>query len=172
MPEKGFQDLVAAHAAAKVPTPLVIAGGADHDSPFVADLKASAAPNVIFTGRLSRSELKRLYDNAALFVLASHHEGMPIVALEAAGSGRPMLLSDIDANRDVGLNAANYFPVGDVAALAERLSRPYEQFRIDGRAVSARFNWDTVCEKTAAVLSDVRDGVTPREFAEAWPVAA
>lgn len=158
VPEKGFQDLIAAHAAAGLRRKLVIAGGADHDSPFIRKLMDEAGPDVIFTGRLSRAELRRLYDNAALFVLASHHEGMPIVALEAAASGRPMLLSGIDANRDVGLDPVNYFPVGDVAALADRLKQPWSRFGVDGRAVCARFDWDAVCERTAAVFSAVRDG--------------
>src|SRR3546814_7677321 len=43
----------------------------------------------------------------------SYHEGLPIAALEAASCGARILLSDIPANLDIGLDPMNYFPVGD-----------------------------------------------------------
>jgi glycosyltransferase involved in cell wall biosynthesis len=94
-----------------------------------------------------------LYRNAALFVLPSTHEGLPIAALEAANLGVPVILSDIQANRDIELAASNYFPVGDVEALGRKLLANYEAFRVDRDAIARRFNWRNVSEATGQVYA-------------------
>ncbi|HEY3148897.1 MAG TPA: glycosyltransferase, partial [Dongiaceae bacterium] len=89
-----------------------------------------------------------LYRNASLFVLPSSHEGLPIAALEAAGMGAPLLLSDIQANRDIDLPAQCYFPVGDVEALRRKLLQPHDTYRIDQRSIADRFDWALVARQT------------------------
>lgn len=155
VPEKGFVDLVTAHRRSDSPMPLVIAGGADHETPFVRDLRAQASDRVIFTGMLPRDELRTLYRSAGLFVLASHHEGLPIAALEATAVGTPTLLSDIDANLDVGLPRERYFPMGDVAELARRLRDDSLLVPVDAVAIRARFNWDQIAKQTIEVYRDI-----------------
>lgn len=157
VPEKGFADLVAAHRRSDNPMPLVIAGGADHETPFVRDLRGQASDQVIFTGMLPRDELRTLYRNAGLFVLASHHEGLPIAALEATAVGAPTLLSDIDANLDVGLPRERYFPMGDVAELSRRLCDDSLLVPVDAVAIRARFNWDRIAEQTIDVYCNIVD---------------
>lgn len=155
VPEKGFADLVAAHQQSGSPMPLVIAGGADHQTPFVRDLLAQQSDRVIFTGMLPRDELRTLYRSAGLFVLASHHEGLPIAGLEATAVSAPSLLSDIDANLDVGLPRDRYFPMGDVAALARRLVDPALLTPVDGAAIRARFDWSRIAEQTLDRYRDI-----------------
>ena len=99
----------------------------------------------------SRATLKCLYEQCALFVMPSYHEGLPIAALEAASCGARMLLSDISANLDIGLDPENYFPVGDVAALTVRLNADCADFQVDRDAVRARFSWDRAAEETLDV---------------------
>lgn len=159
VPEKGLHDLIDALHASNSATRLVIAGAADHESDYARDLMARAGDRVIFAGVQSRATLKCLYENCALFVMPSHHEGLPIAALEAASCGAPMLLSDIPANLDIGLDRRNYFPVGDVAALTELLDTDRAAFRIDSDAVRARFSWDRAAEDTLAVY---RSALAPR----------
>jgi len=73
--------------------------------------------------------------------------------LEALSYGLPVIASDIPANVEVGLAAANYFTVGDVAALAQRLYDfaqvpQAEAERIARRtAVAARYDWDVVADR-------------------------
>lgn len=148
VPEKGLHDLIAAHRVADTRYKLVIVGGADHDSPYARDLIATAGPDVIFAGVQSRSVLAVLYRKAAMFVMPSYHEGLPIAALEAASEGAAMVLSDIPANRDIGLPAANYFPVGKVDRLAAMLSSDPAELRADPNAVRARFSWDKAAVET------------------------
>lgn len=64
-----------------------------------------------------------------------------------------MLLSDIQPNLDIELNAANYFPVGDVDALRRKLLANYDTFRVDRDAIARRFNWRNVSEATGQVYA-------------------
>ncbi|MBO9695072.1 MAG: glycosyltransferase family 4 protein [Sphingopyxis sp.] len=151
VPEKGLHDLIDAHKRSNCKAKLVIAGSADHESDYARELLARTSDRVIFAGVQSRATLKCLYERCALFVMPSYHEGLPIAALEAASCGARMLLSDIPANLDIGLEAANYFPVGDVEALTQRLGVDCAEFGIDHDSVRARFSWDKAAEDTLGV---------------------
>lgn len=148
VPEKGFDYLIEAHNRSGTNRPLVIAGAADHDSEYSRALIDKAGDDVRFLGRQPREVLTALYCNAGLFVLPSFHEGLPIVALEAARCNAPMLLSDIDPNRDIGLAPHHYYPVGDSNALAAALARPSSTYAVDGAAISRRFDWDAIARET------------------------
>lgn len=155
VPEKGFDDVIEAFRRWSGGMSLVIAGRADHEDEYSRALRAQATESIIFPGYQNPAALRTLYENASLFVLASRHEGLPIAVLEAIGAGAPVLLSDIPANRDVGLPGKNYFPVRDVAELARKLAQPHEAFAVDGPQVIARFNWDAAADATAEVLADL-----------------
>jgi glycosyltransferase involved in cell wall biosynthesis len=158
VPEKGLHDLIAAHRASRTGYRLVIVGGADHDSPYARDLVAEAGPDVIFAGVQSRTVLATLYRRAAMFVMPSYHEGLPIAALEAAGEGAAMILSDIPANRDIGLPAVNYFPVGNVDRLASMLAADPASLRADAGAVRTRFSWDKAAVETLSLYRGLQPG--------------
>ena len=154
VPEKGFQDLIAAYARTAQGFKLVIVGGSDHEDRFSKDLRKMAPDHVVFAGIRRGPELAALYRDAALFVLPSYHEGLPIAALEALHAGLPVLLSDIEPNRDIGLPAANYFPVGDVAALAARLSAwNFEGLRIEAASRLSEYDWDRIARSTLSVIA-------------------
>jgi glycosyltransferase involved in cell wall biosynthesis len=153
VPEKAFHDLIAAFDGANPACKLAIAGAADHEDDYSRSLLRHASDRIRFCGFQTHDALHVLYRNAALFVLPSTHEGLPIAALEAANLDVPVLLSDIQPNLDIELAAANYFPVGDVDALREKLLGSYETFRVDREAVARRFNWGRVSEATGQVYA-------------------
>jgi len=153
VPEKGFHDLVAAFYRANPPYKLAIAGAADHEDDYSRSLLRHADDRIGFLGFQSHAVLRVLYRNAALFVLPSTHEGLPIAALEAANLGVPVLLSDIQPNLDIELAPENYFSVGDVGALKRKLLSNYEAFRVDRDAIARRFNWGRVSEATSQVYA-------------------
>ncbi|MEL7028216.1 MAG: glycosyltransferase family 4 protein [Pseudomonadota bacterium] len=152
VPEKGFHDLITAHEGANDNSKLVIVGDATHADKHVSELLARGSSNVIFAGFRQGRDLVELYQNARMFVLPSYHEGLPISALEAMSAGAPVLLSDIDPNRDMGLPQEAYFPVGDTQALADRLSASAVSL---GRAaydeIMKKFAWDRVAARTLAL---------------------
>lgn len=151
VPEKGFDYLVRAFLDSGSDRQLLIAGAADHESEYATNLLAMAGDKVRFLGRQPRPVLRALYESADLFVLPSFHEGLPISALEAASCDTPMLLSDISANRDIGLPEGNYFAVGDAAELSAALARPGRDFAIDAAAVRERFDWDVIARETLEI---------------------
>ena len=149
VPEKGFQDLVQAVRAAQLPYPLVIAGASDHPDEFSRGLLQQQSDQILFVGFQRGDALHALFANAALFVLASYHEGLPIAALEALSFGIPVLLSDIGPNLDVQLPATCYFPVGNTEALAAKLAvASYEQYQANTQRILEQFDWDDIAERT------------------------
>lgn len=151
VPEKGLHDLIDAHAHGGDARTLVIVGGADHESAYATKLRGMESETVRFTGPQDRATVRELFEQASLFVMPSYHEGLPIAALEAASCATPMLLSDIQPNLDLGLAAHHYFPVGDVAALAERLARPASNYAVKREAFLRAFDWDRISERTLEV---------------------
>jgi glycosyltransferase involved in cell wall biosynthesis len=155
VPEKAFHELIEAFENSGVNAKLVIAGGPGIDRSYAERLCASAGDRVVFTGAVNRADLMVLLQETSLFVLPSHHEGLPIAALEAAMAGAPLLLSDIPANLDLGLPTAHYFHKGDVTELARRLAEPHQNFALRDRDVLAPYNWDYVCRETDEVYAAV-----------------
>lgn len=155
VPEKGFEYLIDAYQRAGIAQQLIIVGEADHETAASRRVLARADETVRFLGRQGRATLRVLYKHAALFVLPSLHEGLPIVALEAAECDAPMLLSDIEPNRNIGLAPDNYFPAGDGEALAVALRKPFEQYRVDSADVRRRFNWDEIAGQTVVIYQQL-----------------
>ncbi|HEV7322807.1 MAG TPA: glycosyltransferase family 4 protein [Ensifer sp.] len=162
VPEKRQLDLIRAFAKCNLAgTKLVLAGGAEFESPYVAEVKALAreTPGVVLTDFQSGDRLAELFANAALFVLPSSHEGMPIALLEAMAYGLPVLASDIVANQELDLAPDEYFHLGDIDALAagitQKLAAPLsdEEMRERAAHAEATYSWTNVAQKTAAVYS-------------------
>lgn len=154
VPEKAFDLLIDAMERSTGNLKLVLVGGADHDSDYSRALLSRASPKTIFAGVRQRAALRTLYSNAALFVLPSTHEGMPMAALEAASFDCPILLSDIEPNLDLGLPNQHYFPSGDMSALAKKLSPPFQKLRA-ARDRFRSYDWDDIAKQTLAVYRSV-----------------
>ena len=153
-PGKGFELLIDAHRRSGDTRKLVIVGGAHHEADYAAQLKESAGEKVIFTGMQPRELLAHFYRTAALFVLPSLHEGLPICALEAGSVGCPLLLSDIPGNRDLGLPAAHYFTSGDAEGLSRALQVPAGTYAVT-TDMFASFDWERIAAKTIAIYDAV-----------------
>ena len=152
-PEKGFDTLIKAFAKAKPEDiSLVIAGGVEFESGYMQHLqKLSRDLPVIFTGYVYGDALAQLYTNAALFALASHNEGFPLVLLEAMSYELDIAVSDIPATHLVNLEAGDYFPPGNDDALADVLRKKLGN--IHARSYDLKqYNWPEVARQTAATL--------------------
>ena len=79
--------------------------------------------NVSFLGYVKPlSALLALVEACRFFVFPSETEGMSVMLLEAASTGRPVIASDIPENRQVFTeDEVLYFRSGDAADLAEKL---------------------------------------------------
>jgi glycosyltransferase involved in cell wall biosynthesis len=162
VPEKRQLDLIEAFGLARPPgwKLVIVGGGGGEYDKAVKDL-AAKTPGVVLAGFKRGAALGQFYTHAGAFVLPSSHEGLPIAVLEALTFGLPVLASDIAANLEVGLPASSYFPMGDTAALAERLSalaqlRP-DEAASEGRKrwVHERYDWGRIAQQTREVYNRV-----------------
>jgi glycosyltransferase involved in cell wall biosynthesis len=160
--EKRQLDLINAFARLNDPdTKLIIVGKADHESSYMREVEqaAAATPGVILAGFQYGAALAELYERAALFVLPSSHEGMPIVLLEALSNGIPCLASDIDANLALDLGTENYFSLGDIDGLAEamkqKLATP-DTAHCQARAIRIKdsYGWNPIVDRTISIYED------------------
>lgn len=155
VPEKGFDLLIHAFKEIKNnPFKLVIAGDADHETPYSSQLKTLAKEEgVILTGFITGKKLQEITAHARLFVLPSFHEGLPIALLEAMSYRLDVLVSDIPANMEVNLPEESYFQTGNVealgAALEKKLSNAYSLKSYD----MSLYNWDTIAKQVAEVYT-------------------
>jgi glycosyltransferase involved in cell wall biosynthesis len=154
VPEKGFHDLIEAFDKIKG-LKLVIAGEADHSDGYSLNLKKSAAKNknIVLTGPLTGEPLYQLYSHAGLFVLPSYYEGLPIVLLEAMSYGLPCIVSDIQANKNLGFPDNRFFKAGDIPALYKKITEfmehplTYEKKII----IDERYDWGRIADRTKEV---------------------
>lgn len=159
VPEKGLHDLINAFQKIETDSKLVIAGEADHATGYSHRLKATAKRDdrIIMPGYVTGERLNQLYTHARLFVLPSYHEGLPIALLEALSYGLHPLVSDIPANKEVGLNDKFYFTCGDVLALQNKISNFINNTIDDAEKnalrsmVAKKYNWLQIAEQTVGV---------------------
>jgi glycosyltransferase involved in cell wall biosynthesis len=123
--EKGYPELFEAVAQLEG-VRLVVVGGDDPDKPDALDsvlLERARDAGVVLLGH--RDDVPDLLGAFDVFVLASHREGQPRAAMEAAASGLPIVATDIRGCRQVVDEGATGYlvPVRDPAALRASLSR-------------------------------------------------
>lgn len=151
--EKGFDLLIDAfgksqHEGFK----LVIAGDADHPDEYSEMLKAKARANgVVLTGFVKGEKLNQLFTNAALFVLPSSHEGLPISLLEAMSYNLDALVSDIPANKLPELDATDFFRCGDAESLSKAITTKLEGGCANRNYDLKNYNWDNIALQTVEV---------------------
>lgn len=154
-PTKGFHDQIRAFNIAKPPgMKLVIVGGVAAGDEYGRDLVASASDTIVFAGVRPAEDVRMLYENAALFVHPSYLEGFAMVVLEALTADAPILVSDISAHLEVGLDGASYFSVGDIDGLAARIATAsYDSLRCSRRAEILKENdWETIARRHQEVM--------------------
>ena len=158
VPEKNLHHLVSAYAQIKntgYDIKLVLAGDTDFEDDYSRGLKDMARRNgVVLTGFIKGRKLHSLLTNCRCYCLPSSHEGLPIALLEAMSYGVKVIVSDIPANLEVGLDKDDYFHVGDVDALADKLKavieRPLAHVDYDMR----KYDWDKIADQVAGMYND------------------
>jgi len=124
--------------------------------------------HVSFIGAVMQPDLPDVYRRAAVFVAPFVHansgdrEGLGLVAVEAAGCGCPVVVSDLEAIRDVfSEGQARFVRPGVVSALADAictvLDSPPSADAIENVRESLRqkFDWSIVAEGYASLLESL-----------------
>jgi len=126
--EKGYRELFRAAEAVGKDLPqarFVVIGPGDPDKADAVpehELRCAEAAGVRFLGL--RHDMERLYSAMDVYVLASHREGFPRSAMEAAACGLPVVATDIRGCRQVVADGVTgrLTPAGDVEALASAVA--------------------------------------------------
>ena len=174
VPEKRIEDLIQAFLSLDTAASLVIAGDEASTYEYMMDLRRWTAdePGVRFIGHRSAPEVDLLMRHAAVFVLPSELEGLPIALLEATGRGVPVVVSDLPCHREVVADpgpGCRVVPVGDVAALADAMLdclNQTESSRKGAQALADRvrreFVWDRVVDQLEDIYQETIEAVGGR----------
>jgi glycosyltransferase involved in cell wall biosynthesis len=106
---------------------------------------------------VSDSELRRLYQNAFLFVFPSFYEGFGLPLLEASSHGLPVICSNVSSMPEVMGDSALYVNPYEPEDIAEKMMMVIDDSELraklveKGRENLKRFSW----EKAASDLADV-----------------
>jgi glycosyltransferase involved in cell wall biosynthesis len=157
-------DLIAAFAVTLRSVPearLAIVG--DNRTWPIQDLAAIASARgvsgqVAVLNYVSDEELASLYARASVFAFLSEYEGFGLTPLEALSAGVPIVVLDTPVAREIYGDAAEFVPLGDIAATAQALTR----FLTSPGAVAAqlarapevldRYSWDAAAETTLGLV--------------------
>lgn len=107
---------------------------------------------------LDDAELAYAYSRAHALVAASHVEGFGLPLVEALGRGLPVIASDIPVFREIVGQAVEYFPLGDVGALARILIRRAGE----PREAVRNWKWPDWSEATRLLLTKVANRMAGR----------
>jgi glycogen(starch) synthase len=125
--QKGFDLALLAlrSLVARVPGIRMVVAG---DGPLRADLERLAAglelgSAVRFTGWVEPQEVPALLNTATIVVMPSWNEGLPLVAIQAAQMGRPIVATRVSGNPEVvdDGNTGLLIEPGDPGALADAI---------------------------------------------------
>lgn len=156
--EKGFHDLVAAFSRLNDKNiNLVIAGDSDHPDSYSESLKKNAREaGVVLTGYIKGEKMRQVMTHAALFVMPSYHEGLPIALLEAMSYGLDVVVSDIPANKIDELSSDDFFPTGNVDELAKAIDRKLALKHTDVSYDLHKYDWDHIAKQTEQLYQQIK----------------
>ena len=168
--EKGIAEVLAAAEVCRGTNPALhwaLVGPSDRDKADAVDgasLDRARRTGVAVLGE--RHDVERLYPGMDLFVLASHREGFPRAAMEAAAMGLPLVATDIRGCRQVVDDGVTgrLVPVRDAGALAAAvagLAADPDTRRSMGAAARVKaareFDQQRVIDVTLGVYRDLLD---------------
>jgi starch synthase len=157
--EKGFDYLIRAFSNAGVSGyKLALAGDTDYPTEYSDRLKELAREhNVVLTGFIKGEKLNQIYSHARLFIMSSFEEGLPIALLEAMSYNIDVLVSDIPANLQIGLDPDDYYRVGEEEDLKKKIIEKLSanNKRSFSEILSVRFNWDKIAAETTTIYEQL-----------------
>jgi glycosyltransferase involved in cell wall biosynthesis len=106
-----------------------------------------------FLGFVTHEELIKLYQNATLYVLPSHYEGLPTVLLEAMSCGLPVIATAVSGNLDVITHEKNgiLVPPKSPEKIAEAISLLLDDEKMRKKlgenarkTIEKKYTWDII----------------------------
>ena len=117
--------------------------------------------NVVFPGRISDDDLKKLFENALCFLFPSRIEGFGLPAIEAMASGCPVVASTAPCLPEICGDAALFADPDKVDIWAEniRMLLHFPEMRAAliarGYAHASTYSWRRIAEKYLELMQEV-----------------
>jgi len=110
-------------------------------------------PDILFTGSVNRTVLRRLYGASVALIFVPWFEGFGIPVVEAQRCGTPCILSDTSSLPEVSGGAALCAGPADAGAIASAMARLVSDEALrrrlaeEGKRNSERYTWDNAATK-------------------------
>lgn len=141
---------------------LVIAGGANYDSPFHRELRSLAGEKIILTGHIDDQEvIRELHCNCFAYVHGHSVGGTNPSVLKAMGYGNCVLALDTVFNREVLAEGGIFFPrdegvlAGDMRALEANPARVAELRRMGPERIRKNYTWEKIAGQYDTLFREV-----------------
>lgn len=122
--------------------------------------EGGVASQVNFVGRVSDSELSKLYRQSVALVLPSLSEGFGLTGLEALALSTPILVSDIPIFHEIYGESAIYFdphsPDSFIKNLDQLETLNIKEFEIKARKTVQKYSWEKASRATLEVYKSVK----------------
>jgi glycosyltransferase involved in cell wall biosynthesis len=111
-------------------------------------------------GALYGDDLRLRFSSCDIYISASKLEAYPLPPLEALACGKPLLLSDIPAHKELveASNAGRTFSLKDNDSLGNLTSEVYENRKdlcMKARKFAEKYDWQAVCRRLANVYDQI-----------------
>jgi len=153
-PENNPHRVVEGYRAVPGELPLVMVGHAPYARRFIAALRRSADPRVLFPGAVYGDGYRELLSHALAYVHATEVGGTHPALLAAMGHGRCCVVNDAPENREVVGETALLFRAREPGTLARGLARVASEPALVaelGRAAAERagrlYSWESVTDE-------------------------
>ena len=139
-------------------TQLLIAGknGWNFEESLGAPLKYGVVGNVKFLGRVPTEDLPALYSGSKGYINISYEEGFGLPLLESMACGKPSVVSNIPAHREVGGSLPIYADPNNIENIKDGIFKimtsDFDKNLLLDRA--AGFSWKRTAEKTLEILKE------------------
>jgi len=159
-PENNALAVIQAYQRTEIAPKLVVVGDAPYAREYIATLRATAGPRVVFTGGVYGDGYRELQCHALAYVQATEVGGTHPALVEAMGFGNCVLANDTPEHREVLGDAGLFFDAHRPDTLAALLDRVVadpslvesQRTRAAARA-AARYSWERVTDQYDAVLT-------------------
>jgi glycosyltransferase involved in cell wall biosynthesis len=155
---------------------LVIVGDAPYAPDYIAQVKATADPRIIFTGGVYGVGYKELQSHAYCYIHATEVGGTHPALIEAMGCGNCVLYLDTVENREVAEGACIAF-TNSATDLAEKMRAllhdayaraPWQKKAL--QRVNERYRWDAVTSQYEKLFAELL-GLSPPGSVESGEMA-
>ena len=165
--ENHVLEIVQGYVASGAKLPLIVVGSAPYADAYTAAIEGAGNDQVHLLGAVwDQDQVNALYAHALSYLHGHSVGGTNPSLLRAAGAGAFTLAYDVNFNREVLGETADYFTTPtDVAELLVEVEADQERARVRGadlRQSIARYNWDDVADRYEALCSRLVERSVPR----------